>query len=402
MKGLALVLAAASCAALPLAAQTPLAVGQTVTGSLGDGDPRMGDEGAHYDAYVLRGRPGERVVVRMRSDEFDTYLSYGRLGQNGEWEESQYNDDGGDGTNARMTITLSADGAYQLRAAGFSQDQVGAYELSVTAPREVPPGRIRVGQTVQGTITADDHEGAEGPEDHYLITGRRGDVVTVFAQSDSFDTYVALATDNGGELTEVNADDDGGVGTSSQMVVAFEADGEYHVIVRPFFGGQRGPYTLRVEQGAAEPVIEEEEETGEYEEGEDPEFPDASFQGETVGPVTVGRDTPGTLGGAQAENAEEAEGEEAWIVWYHDYTYRAAAGERLVIQATSDELDAYVIVGRGTGDDFEGLAEDDDSGDELNARLEFTVPAAGEYTIRVTTPAFNEGGPYVLRVDRGN
>jgi hypothetical protein len=52
-------------------------------------------------------------------------------------------------------------------------------------------------------------------------------------------------------------------------------------------------------------------------------------------------------------------------------------------------------------DQFETLAEDDDSGGELNAELGYTVPRAGEYVIQVSTAAPGQTGPFVLRVRSG-
>ncbi|HEX6036773.1 MAG TPA: hypothetical protein VFZ20_02005 [Longimicrobium sp.] len=394
MKGFAFLLAAASCAALPLSAQTPLRVGQTVTGTLEESDPRM-DDGTRYDAYVIRGQPGDRVVVRLNSDDFDAYLHYGRAGQGG-WMDAAGDDDGGDGTNARLVITLDDGGAYELRASSFVEDQLGAYEISVSEARVVAPGRIRVGQTVQGELADGDAEG-EGLEDHYLITGRQGEVVTVFAESDAFDPYLALAAEEGGVLSEITSDDDSGEGLNAQMVVTFDESGEYHVVVRGFDGDGAGAYTLRVETGAAEPIVDDEEMIEDDFSGSDEGYEDAPefvYQGRSAGTVALGREVAGTLDG----EADEA----GWTLFYHDYTYRAAAGEHLVIQVSSEDLDAYVLVGRGQGDDFEALAEDDDGGEDLDSRLEFEVPQAGVYTIRVTTAAPDQAGAYALRVDRGN
>jgi hypothetical protein len=393
MKGFALLLAAASLAAAPLAAQTPVRVGQTVTGTLEAGDAQL-DDGAYFDAYVLRGRPGERVLVRMRSSDFDTYLRWGYEAE-GDWVEEASNDDSGDGTDSRLVVTLSGEGEYELRASGFDEDEAGAYELEVSAAASVAPGRIRVGQSVRGEITEDDAEGEEGFEDHYVFTGSAGQWITIFAESDEIDTYVLLGRDEGGEFREIDSDDDGGGGTNSQLVAELDDDGAFHVVVRSFMGDETGSYTLRIEEGATEPVVDEDDFDGEGYEGEDftgmGEEAELPWEGSFIGPVRAGRDVRGTLG-------EGHEGDEL-VQFYHDYTYRAAAGERLVIRVSSDEIDSYVSLGTGTGDDFGLIVEDDDSGEGLNAELEFEVEEAGEYTIRVTSAYAGMVGAYVLRVE---
>lgn len=383
-KALAFLIAAAPLAAAPLAAQTPLRAGQTVTGTLDAGDHAM--DGAPYETYSIRGRPGERVLVRMSSTDFDTYLRWGRV-QNGAWEETAANDDGGEGTNSRLSVVLGADGEYELRAGAFSEGSEGAYQLQLSEPSTPSPARLRVGETVQGELSATDYEGDNGFEDHYLLAGRAGDVVTVFAASDEFDTYVAAGAWRDGALQESGADDDGGEGTNSQLVV--EMDGpEVYVVVRSFSGESAGPYTLRVEPGAAEPVEEEDE--GGFDGEEYVE--DFQLSGSFVGPVQPGAALSGTLGDGQDE--------EEVVKYYRDYSYRAAAGERLTIRAGSEEIDTFVSIGRGQGEAFEALAEDDDGGEDLNSLLEFEVPEAGTYTIRVTSALPGQAGPFTLQVER--
>jgi hypothetical protein len=388
MKGFALLLAAALAAA-PVAAQTPLRVGQTVTGTLEAGDARMED--VYFDAYVIRGGPGERVVVRMESDDFDTYLRWGNE-EDGEWLDQVSDDDGGEGTNSRLLVTLGAEGEFELRATAFAEEQVGAYTLSVSEPAVVAPRRIGVGETVEGEITESDAEGEGGFEDHYSFAGQRGDMVTFFVDSDEIDTYLSFGVWEDGAYREVAEDDDAGVDTNAQLVVELAESREYRLIVRSFMGGETGPYTLRVQEGAAE--FPEEDEDFDEEEMDEELFEETEFtyEGAVIGPVQAGREVRGTLG----EGADENDGE--LVQYYHDYTYRAAAGERLTIRVSSDEIDAYVAIGMGGGDDFAALAEDDDSGEVLNARLEHEVEDAGEYVIRVTS-AFPDRGSYVLLVE---
>ena len=392
-KAIAFLLAAAPLAAAPAAAQTSLRAGQTVNGALEIGDPKMPEAGL-YDTYLITGRPGERVVVQMTSEDFDTYLRWGRM-ENGEWTETVINDDSGEGTNSRMVVTLNDEGGFQLRAGAFSEEEMGAYTLALSTPAPLRVSSLRVGESVRGEIAEGDYEGDGGIEDHYTVTGRAGEVVTVFAESEAFDTYVTVGTQDGGELRESGADDDGGVGTNSQLVTEIPAGGTLHVVVRSFSGDVGGPYALRVLTGAAEPVVEEDE--GDFEadfEGEGDEGMDAEMVGTFVGPVQANAEVRGTLGDAPAS-------EEEIFQYYREYSYRAAAGERLSISVMGEELDSYVSIGRGRGDAFEALAEDDDGGEDLDSLLEFEVPQADTYTIRVTTAFPGQTGAFVLRVGSG-
>ncbi len=53
-----------------------ISAGETVSSSLDTTDPTLGD-GQRYETYVYRGRPGEQIVVIMRSSDFDSYLMGG-------------------------------------------------------------------------------------------------------------------------------------------------------------------------------------------------------------------------------------------------------------------------------------------------------------------------------------
>jgi hypothetical protein len=411
---------AALVAAAPVAAQTPITPGQTVTGTLEDGDRQM-EDGAYYDAYVIRGRPGDRVVVRMTSDDFDTYLHWGYEDADGDWRDEDENDDAGDGTDSRLVVQLDGDGAYELRAAGFDEGEEGAYELRVSptsAPRPVP---VRIGQTIEGELADGDAEGEEGYEDHYVIRGRPGTVATLDVESGDFDTYVLFGAWRDGELEDEDEDDDGGQETNSQLVVEFEEEAEYHIVVRAFDGEGGGRYTLRVTEGDVSGEWDDEEsedwsddegdDSDDGDEWSDEEGPDEDaseeedFDGSDsdedlsgVGPdvleVTADDEVEGVL---SATSAEDPNGGGR----FQEFTYRARAGERLRVRVSSSDIDAYVALGTGTRNGFQALAEDDDGGPGLDAELEWTVEEDGDYTIRVSSAVFGEMGPFILRLDSG-
>jgi hypothetical protein len=393
-----LALLTAVFAAAPLAAQTPIGAGQTVTGTLEEGDRQM-EDGALYDAYVIRGRPGETLLVRMTSEDFDTYLHWGSDG-GGDWTEEDGNDDFGDGTDSRLVVHLTDEGEYELRAAGFDEDEQGAYELRVTAMGQPSTGRITVGQTIRAELDESDYEGPDGLEDHYVIRGAPGAQVTVFAQSDDFDTYLEFGSWRDGQLDVSEEDDDGGQGTNSEMLAEFGDEGVYHVVVRSFDGEETGAYTLRVAEGAVSENWDDDAE--DYDDGDEEGFvtdtvitsattdPDFSGMGYTIVPVRAGEPVEDVLDDDDPQDEDGA--------YYQQFTYQARAGERLTFSVTSDEMDTYVAIGRGIYDGFEAMDEDDDSGGDLNAELTWTVPEDGEYTVHVSTAAPGQTGAFVLRV----
>ena len=98
----------------------------------------------------------------------------------------------------------------------------------------------------------------------------------------------------------------------------------------------------------------------------------------------------GTANGQLTSSDTRAEGGQ-----YQDvYTIRGRAGQALRIHLDSDNMDTLVrVTGPGNFN-----AQDDDSGELLNAQLDVTLPANGEYRIIATTFGQGVTGNYTLRV----
>jgi len=111
----------------------PAAPRTWISGSLDDGDAET-PEGALYDLYSFAGRAGERLVIRMESTRFDTYLSLGR-GAGGGFQEIAANDDAEGGTDSLVEVTLPADGEYVVRAQALVPGGYGPYRLRLEPAR---------------------------------------------------------------------------------------------------------------------------------------------------------------------------------------------------------------------------------------------------------------------------
>jgi serine protease Do len=81
--------------------------------------------------------------------------------------------------------------------------------------------------------------------------------------------------------------------------------------------------------------------------------------------------------------------------FFNLYTFDGEAGQEVVIEMSSSELDAYLILLDPSGRD---VAQDDDGGGQTNARLSTRLPVSGTYTVLANSYAPGEQGQYRLRV----
>jgi hypothetical protein len=114
----------------------PIMAGQEVKATLSRSDSAL-DDGSPYQEWIYRAKgPNERLLFTMRSSDFDTFLSVGRV-QGGKYVEFSSNDDALDDTNAnhvsRVLIVAPAAGDFVIRANSMAADQLGAYTLRAGA-----------------------------------------------------------------------------------------------------------------------------------------------------------------------------------------------------------------------------------------------------------------------------
>ncbi|HEY0022802.1 MAG TPA: PPC domain-containing protein [Longimicrobium sp.] len=113
----------------------PLQAGVRAQGVLNEDDAVLEADNSYYDLWSYQGREGEALKIQMMSDDFDTYVAIGRM-VNGEWEEVASMDDGGEGTNTLLEVTLPATGEYVIRANSFGAEETGDYTLLLETSRD--------------------------------------------------------------------------------------------------------------------------------------------------------------------------------------------------------------------------------------------------------------------------
>ena len=270
-------LVAAALAAVPAAAQRPIVPGEVTRGALTSDDPQLADD-TYYDDWTFVGRRGETVIVSMESRAFDAFLYLGTL-RRGVFQQIQTDDDGGNGTNARLEVQLPEDGTYVIRASSLNES-LGQYTLTLTGGRAgYGPGRydepaadpyrpvrpgpgsgraeraergayLSAGRSYYGRLYSGDPTLDNGAFFHtFRYAGRRGERVTLTLRgTGGFDPYLVLGTAGGrhGVQSALARDDDGAGGRDARIVYTFPNDGDFVIRVQSLLPAS-GEYTLDVE-----------------------------------------------------------------------------------------------------------------------------------------------------------
>ena len=244
----------AATPAATTATPRPITSGQTVSGRLEETDALLEDDDTWYDTYTFQGRRGQRFLIEMKSDSLDAFLNVGKM-EGTEFSSIRVDDDGGDGTNSRLVITLPDDGQYVIRANEVG-NKTGPYTLSFTerepGPTTATPRPIEPNTDVTGTLSDEDPAGEDGSfYDYWTYQGRAGERVRITMSSDAFDTFVSIGTVDGSSYNELAGNDDGGEsgdGTNSRLEFTLPNDGVYVIRAKALSGENEGEYRLKIEK----------------------------------------------------------------------------------------------------------------------------------------------------------
>jgi len=343
-----------------------ITLGQTVEGAIDDADP-VSDDDVAYEAWRFVANAQERLVIQLTSDDFDAYLQVGTQ-TDGVFEELAFNDDDGESLNARLVFTAPARGDYLIRARPLSGNETGSYTLSLQ-PAPPPPqaGRLTVGDSVSGNIDADTPVNDEGYRTRlYRFDGREGQRIDVRLDAEDFDTYLVLYRDDGTPPTRLDDNDDSD-GTNSRLTRTLEGSGPYLIEVRGFSQMVEGDYTLSLAEIAPERPPE---------------------------PIAVGAIQEGVIDDQDPPDDQDRN--------YDSFRFTGVEGNRVQIIARSGDFDTFLRISSAEGE-FEALATDDDGlGEGTDSRLNFTLPADGDYVIRLSPLSADNEGLYSLElIDRG-
>ncbi len=365
--------AAPAPAPAPATPASAVGLGRTVSGRLESGDATL-RSGEFLDTYTLDGRRGQQLDIRLVSREFDPYLML--RGPSGFTQDND--DDVGSGTsNSRLTLTLPADGAYRVVATSYRPGESGAYQLTIAETgTPVAPGGggvaarvLAMGQAVQGRLEAGDDTLQDGEfADRYTFRGTRGARIAIDLRGTGLDPYLTLITPTGRQ--EENDDFREGVLDSRLETVLLE-DGDYTVIATTYARRETGAYQLVVAPLGARSAT--------------PAVAGAVAPGGT--PMVLGSPVAGRL---QAGDATLPSGE-----FVDRYTFTGQRGSVVSVEMQSTALDPYVMIRAPDGTQQEN---DDAAAGDRNARLIWSLPMDGVYSVLATSYRPGESGGYTVRV----
>lgn len=245
--------------------QDSVAVGRTITGELTTSDQAT-PTGAHFDRYVIEGRAGQMLELRLTSTALDPFVQID--GPDGYTLAND--DDPENGLNSRLVARLPATGRYTIMVTSYAAREVGAYSLAIAnapsaatvseglrgRPRRAdatPDPVIQLGRNQQGNLASGDERLGSGEFfDGFTFQGRRGQRIAISVESGAFDTYAILNTPSG---AQIDNDDREPGNTNALIERVLPEDGEYRLMVTSYRPGETGTYALSVAESAGPPRI---------------------------------------------------------------------------------------------------------------------------------------------------
>jgi Bacterial pre-peptidase C-terminal domain len=360
-------------------AQGQIAIGQAMTSQLTSASP-VNSDGRRYALWTFSGSAGQFVQIDMQSSEIDSYL----ILQDQYGNQLQFNDDGGGGLNSRLTYTLPYTGAYRIMAMSFRTSGVitGTYTLSIAGggqpaqpmiqPMANPSGvvgTIGLGQQAQGVLSQADARYDGKPFQAYNFQCTAGQAFQ-FAITSSWDNYARVFDPMGSEVAH---DDDSGGSLNARVTYTCAVTGTYRLAVTVFSPSTTpGPYTMTVTSIGGP--------------GMAPTMQPMANPSGVVGTIQAGQQAQGVLSQADARYEGKP---------FQAYNFQCNAGQPFQMDVESS-WDNYALVFDPMGN---VVAQDDDSGEGLNARISYTCVVTGTYRLAVSVYApSTTPGPYTMRV----
>jgi len=286
-------------------------------------------------------------------------------------EELSSNDDGGQGSNARISYNVRAGTRYLAMVRGYSSSTSGSYGFRAyiivregASSWENPDSyEIGIGEdnvsVVQKTLNA-------GDEEYFLLVPNRDGRLTIETTGRT-DTYIELFDADSRDLLEEN--DDGGQNSNARLRYNVTAGKRYIAMVRGYSSNISGSYGFRAFFPGTGMLPGDQ-----YEPDDDPS------QAKVI-----------EIGASQ-QRTFHSENDIDWV------QFQINRAGRYVIHArgvNSNRLDTYIELFDGS---MNSIAEDDDGGDSMSSRLSINLNN-GTYFLKVWCIDEEPNQAYTLSVE---
>ena len=224
-----------------------------VTGNIGSG--------SDFDWFKVELEAGVAYVIDLEGEETgkgtleNPYLGNIRNPDRNSISNAS-NDDGGEGNNARVTLTPTATGTHYVPA-GAAMSKTGTYTLWVTrqdserAGEDLPADTTTTGEVdVGGSATGD--IGTAGDVDWFKVELVAYVTYVIDLEGDETskgtleDPFLGDIRDSVGNSLPGTENDDGGEGLNARLTFTPTAPGTYYVAAVSSVSSQTGTYTLSV------------------------------------------------------------------------------------------------------------------------------------------------------------
>lgn len=403
-----------------LIGEVPLiALGQAVDAELTATDDMLADS-SRFRAWRYDGRAGERLVIDLSSDAFDTYLLLARQTPTGPALYRENDDRDGSSTHSQLAVELPETGPYFIIATSFQPQTTGAFQLTLrsmaaacaaagpceptaAARRETffanvlraDAPLVTRGDSVLARLGGADATLGDGTRfKAYRIRGEANDEIAIFLDARApdatrFDPFLHLLRRDGDSLVVVAGDDDNGGQRNALVTTRLPSAGEYIVVANGLTAADTGNFSLLVQSLSDACAARSVCRIGADQRSANP---GASVRRAATGVIAMGTSVTGQFDPGSARFADGKP--------FAPWRYTAQAGERVVVTNRSRDFDALVTVFAVEGDSVREIGRDDDGAGGLDAQLALEFPTAGEYLI--VSGSFDVGaqGSYTLSLEQ--
>ena len=232
--------------------------------------------------------------------------------------------------------------------------------------------QIAIGQMMSGALNMADPVFTDGTHyKQFTFYGQAGQTVQIDVISSDFDAFCLLLDANNNELAR---DDDGGGGLNARITRSLTYTGMYKIVVNTYRSGSYGNFTVALQASGGMPVAMAPTPMA---------IPTGNPTG-VIGSIAANQQVTGNLTTMDARWDGKP---------YQAYSFSCMAGQAFQMDILSS-WDNYALVFDPVGN---VAARDDDTGEGLNARINYTCPMTGMYRLAVTTyTASTTPGQYTM------